>query len=88
MMCDLHPSGTRTMMHAMAEADLRDVLPRIQVPTLLLYGESDARSPLDIAEALHASIPGSQLVVLPDVGHFANAERPDEFDEAVRSFLL
>jgi len=88
MMCDLHPAGTRTMMHAMAEADLRDVLPRIQVPTLLLYGESDARSPLDIAEALHAGIPGSQLVVLPGVGHFANAERPREFNEAVRRFLL
>jgi pimeloyl-ACP methyl ester carboxylesterase len=88
MMADLHPGGTRTMLRAMAEADLRDVLPRIRVPTLLLYGELDTRSPLPVAEELHASIPGSQLVVLPGVGHVANAERPDEFNRAVRAFLL
>jgi pimeloyl-ACP methyl ester carboxylesterase len=88
MICGLHPAGTRTMLHAMAVADLRDVLPRIDVPTLLLYGELDTRSPLSVAEALHASIPSSQLVVLPAVGHLANAERPDEFNEAVRAFAL
>ncbi len=49
-----------------------------------------ARRPLAprVAEELHAGIPGSELVVLPGVGHFANAERPDEFNAAVRSFLL
>lgn len=87
MMSDLHPEGTRAMLHAVAEADLRDVLPRIDVPTLLLYGELDRRSSLDVAEALHASIPDSQLVVLPDVGHLANAERPDEFNAQVRGFV-
>ena len=87
MMCDLRPDGTRTMLHAVAEADLRDVLPRIRVPTLLLYGERDRRSPLAVAEALHASIPDSRLVVLPGVGHLANVERPDEWDAAVRAFL-
>ena len=87
MMCDLRPDGTRTMLHAVAEADLRDVLPRIRVPTLLLYGERDRRSPLAVAEALHASIPDSRLVVLPGVGHRANVERPDEWDAAVRAFL-
>jgi pimeloyl-ACP methyl ester carboxylesterase len=85
---DLRPDGTRTMLRAMATADLRDVLPRIEVPTLLLYGELDVRSPLDVGEELHARIPGAQLVVLPGVGHLASAERPDEFNAAVRSFLL
>jgi hypothetical protein len=31
-------------MQAFAEADLRDVLPRIDVSTLLLYGDKDVRS--------------------------------------------
>ena len=87
IMCDLHPDGSRTMLSAMAEADLRDVLPRVGVPTLLLYGELDIRSPLDIAEQLRRSIPGARLVVLPGVGHLASAERPDEFNAAVRGFL-
>jgi pimeloyl-ACP methyl ester carboxylesterase len=85
---DLRPDGTRTMLRAMAKADLRDVLPRIEVPTLLLYGELDVRSPLNVAEELHARIPGSQLVLLPRVGHLASAERPHEFNAAVRSFLV
>jgi pimeloyl-ACP methyl ester carboxylesterase len=88
IMGDIHPSGTRTMLRAMAAADLRDVLPRIEVPTLLLWGELDTRSPLRVAEELHAAIPRSELVVLPGVGHLASAERPNEFNAAVRRFLL
>jgi pimeloyl-ACP methyl ester carboxylesterase len=57
------------MLHSFAEADLREVLPRIQVPTLLLYGDADRRSPLEVvARDLHAKIPGSRLVILPGGG--------------------
>ncbi len=75
------------MAHALAEADLRDVLPRIEVPTLLLYGDADPRSPLSVAEDLHAAIPTSRLVVLPGVGHMSNLEAPARFNSEVRSFL-
>jgi pimeloyl-ACP methyl ester carboxylesterase len=81
-----HPRGFRAMARASAE-DVRDVLATIDVPTLLLYGERDVRAPLTVAETLHAAIPGSRLVVLPDVGHVCNVEAPDEFNAAVRDFL-
>jgi pimeloyl-ACP methyl ester carboxylesterase len=84
---EMRPAGARPMLHALAEADLRDVLPTIAVPTLLLYGAEDARSPLPVAEAMHASIPTSSLVVLPDVGHQSNVETPGPFNDAVRAFL-
>lgn len=87
LMCDVHASANVTAMRAMAEADLRDVLPRLDVPTLLLYGEADKRSPLAVANELHAQIPGSTLVVLPNVGHLSNFEAADRFDDEVRSFL-
>jgi pimeloyl-ACP methyl ester carboxylesterase len=87
LMSDVRPAGAAIMLRAMAEADLRDVLPRVAVPTLLLYGELDARSPLTVGEELHASIPGSSLVVLPGVGHASSFEAPDEFNREVRSFL-
>lgn len=87
VMSEFHPAGYRAMAHALAEADLRDVLPRIDVPTLLLYGQVDRRSPLSVAEGLHAGIPASTLVVLPGVGHLANLEAPDSFNAEVRSFL-
>ena len=82
-----HPAGARTMLHAMAAADLRDVLPRIEVPTLLLCGEEDRRSPPSVAEELHARIPGSELVFIGGAGHQCNMEAPAAFDRAIRAFL-
>jgi pimeloyl-ACP methyl ester carboxylesterase len=87
MMSDFHPAGYRAMARSMAEADLREVLPLIDIPTLLLYGNVDRRSPLTVAEDLHAAIPDSELVVLTGVGHLSNAEAPDRFCAEVRSFL-
>src|SRR5262245_4097270 len=45
------PAGFRIMARASAEADLRDVLARVKVPTLLLYGDGDVRAPLPVAAA-------------------------------------
>jgi pimeloyl-ACP methyl ester carboxylesterase len=74
------------MARASAE-DLREVLPHIQVPTLLVYGDKDVRAPLAVAEDLNAAISGSTLVVLPDAGHVCNIEAPDDFNREVRNFL-
>jgi pimeloyl-ACP methyl ester carboxylesterase len=87
MMSEFHPAGYRVMAHAVAEADLRPVLPRIAVPTLLLYGDRDARSPLAVAEALRDAIRTAQLVVMPGVGHLSNVEAPERFNAEVRAFL-
>ena len=84
---DFHPHGFRLMARSLADTDHRDLLPQIEAPTLLIWGEEDARSPLDVAEQLHAAIPGSRLVVIPDAGHVSNLERPGRFNEALRSFL-
>ncbi|MGI8721624.1 MAG: alpha/beta fold hydrolase [Geodermatophilaceae bacterium] len=45
------------------------------------------RSPMDVAKDLHAQIRGSQLVVLPEVGHGINSEAPERFNAAAREFL-
>lgn len=87
MMLDTRPAGMRAALRAFAEADLRDVLPTIAVPTLLLYGAADQRSPQHVAKDLHAHIPDSQLVVLPATGHDSNLEAPTAFNTAVRRFL-
>lgn len=84
---DLRPSGFRPVTEAFFAADLRDVLPRITVPTLLIYGDADARSPRHVAQDLHQQIRGSRLVVLPDAGHGVNEEAPEAFNAVVRDFL-
>ena len=88
IMSEIRPAGTRTMARALAEADLRDLLPRIEAPTLLIYGDADERSPLDIANKLHATIPRSSLTVMPGLGHECFLESAEALDTEVRSFLL
>lgn len=87
VMSGARPAATRTMAHALAESDLRDVLTGIDVPTLLVYGDADARSPLSVADELHHSIPGSTMAVLPGLGHECYLESPDTFTAEVRTFL-
>lgn len=70
----------------MAEADQRDLLGGIAVPTLLIWGELDARSPLSVARRFAQAIPDTKLVVIPGCGHVSNLERPEQFNEAVREF--
>ncbi len=84
---EFHPVGARTMARAFAEADLREVLPSIEVPTLLLYGEHDPRSPLHVAAELHDQIPKSELQVIPGAGHMTNYDDPQRFNDAVLTFL-
>jgi pimeloyl-ACP methyl ester carboxylesterase len=82
-----HPAGFRAMARALAE-DIRDALPRVNAPTLVVCGDADERAPLVVAETLHAAISGSKLVVLPGVGHVCNLEAPAAFNDAARTFLL
>jgi pimeloyl-ACP methyl ester carboxylesterase len=76
----------RTEVALMAEADQRDLLPHIAVPTLLIWGEDDVRSPLTVARQFERAIPGATLVVLPRCGHVSNLEQPELFNEALREF--
>ena len=82
----VRPESMRTQLSLMAETDQRDLLPRIAVPTLLLWGELDARSPLTVARQFEQAIAGAQPVPIPGCGHVSNLERPREFNEAVREF--
>ncbi|WP_406864626.1 alpha/beta hydrolase [Streptomyces sp. HUAS MG47] len=83
---DVRPETMAAQLSLMAEADQTDLLPRITVPTLLLWGERDTRSPLEVAHAFREAIPHTELVVIPSVGHVSNLEAPEAFTAAVRAF--
>ncbi|HEY1277011.1 MAG TPA: alpha/beta fold hydrolase [Thermoleophilaceae bacterium] len=86
MAADVRPASMSTALTAMSEADQRDLLAHIDVPTLLVWGELDARAPLRIARQFERAIPDTRLVVIPGAGHVSNLERPEAFNEAVREF--
>ncbi|MET0727097.1 MAG: alpha/beta hydrolase [Acidimicrobiales bacterium] len=87
IMSDIRPAATRTMANALAEADLRDALSHVAVPTLLINGDADERSPVDVAQQLHEAIPGSALTVLAGLGHGCYLESAAAFEAAIRPFL-
>jgi pimeloyl-ACP methyl ester carboxylesterase len=80
------PATVRAAGHIAAETDLRAMLPSIDIPTLLVHGDADARSPLSAAMAIHAAIPGSEIVVLPGLGHACIMEDPEACSAAIRRF--
>jgi pimeloyl-ACP methyl ester carboxylesterase len=88
IMSAFHPAGFRLMALSSARSDTRDLLPEIRVPTLLIWGGADARSPLGVAHQIHGAMPGARLAVIPGAGHLSNVEAPDQFNAEVRDFCL
>jgi pimeloyl-ACP methyl ester carboxylesterase len=80
------PASLARQLSVMAEADERDLLPTIAVPTLLIWGDADTRSPLSVARQFETAIADAELVLIPDAGHVSNLEQPGSFNEALRSF--
>ena len=88
MMLGTPPAGAAAALRAMAvRRDQTDLLPSIDVPTLIVVGSEDAITPPADAEAMSAKIAGSRLVVLEGAGHLSNVERPEEFNRALEEFL-
>ncbi|WP_254841237.1 alpha/beta fold hydrolase [Natronomonas marina] len=68
--------------------DVRDRLGEIEIPGLALCGEHDPMTPPRFAEYLADEMPDCEYVEIAAAAHMPMLERPDVFDDAVRSFLL
>ncbi len=67
--------------------DIRDILPGISAPTLLIWGELDDDTPLSDGRIMERLIPDSGLVVFAGAGHFAYADDAGRFCRVVTNFL-
>jgi len=65
----------------------RTRLAEIRVPTLVVVADADVPDILAQADLLHRSVAGAQKVVIPDVAHAPNMERPAPFNQLVLQFL-
>lgn len=73
---------------AFGNTDFCDDLAQVTVPAMVLHGDSDAIVPYEGSGArTHATIPGSQLVVLPGAPHGCNVSHADAFNDALLQFL-
>jgi 3-oxoadipate enol-lactonase len=88
MMLGTSPEGAAAALRAMAvRRDQTDLLPSVNVPTLILVGSEDSITPHADSEAMRAKIAGSRLVVVEGAGHLSNVEQPEQFDRALVEFL-
>jgi len=72
----------------MYERSLPWLLPRLRMPTLLLWGREDRIVPLECGELYQRRIPGSRLEIIDRCGHSPPLEKPEEFTRLVSDFLL
>lgn len=62
-------------------------LNQINIPVMILVGESDQITPLEAAQKMQDLITGSSLQVIEKAGHLSNLENPTSFNEHVQGFL-
>jgi class 3 adenylate cyclase len=67
--------------------DIRDVLPAVRVPTLVMHHEDDGLIPFSNSEYLAAAVPGARLVNCGSGGHYFWSADIDSVVGDIRSFL-
>lgn len=70
-----------------ARPDSRPLLPRIEVPTLVLVGDRDPLTPPMRSREIADGIPGARLVVVPRCGHAATLEQPEAVSAELAAWL-
>jgi pimeloyl-ACP methyl ester carboxylesterase len=76
-----------TLMTLAARTDTTPFLENIHIPVLILVGEEDKLTPPELSVSMNRKIKGSELIAIPDSGHFPNMENPSAFNGAIRNFL-
>ncbi len=82
------PAATyRKAVALLTTFDRRELLPRVDVPTLVLAGADDRTAPASVMQRMTEKIPGAEYVVLDGCGHLGPMDQPDEFNQALGGFL-
>jgi pimeloyl-ACP methyl ester carboxylesterase len=80
--------GTLDCINAFGRTDFRGDLARVNVPTLVVHGDSDAIVPFEVSgKRTHETIVGSQLVIVEGGPHGLNATHASQFNAALLEFL-
>ena len=81
------PEVLRKTMVSLVNTDLRDIIHKIECPTLLIWGDKDTATPLSDAKIIESKIKDAGLCVLEGTGHYSFCEKPYEAHAIVRSFI-
>jgi acetolactate synthase I/II/III large subunit len=82
------PAMYRACWQQLLRADLRPMLPTIDVPLLLVGGSLDPVTPTHpLLTTIAEVLPCARLVELPGASHFSNLDQPEAFTAALRAHL-
>lgn len=77
----------RQQRAVMGRADLRELLPTIDCPTTVVHGADDRLIPVEMGAEIAGAIPGAELTVVEDAGHFVFFEQPEVMASVVADVL-
>jgi sigma-B regulation protein RsbQ len=85
--CRVDPRVMRTFARVTFLSDVRDLLPLVTVPSLIVQCSDDALAPLAVGDYLSAQLAESELVVLTATGHVPQASAPRETADVILRYL-
>ena len=80
------PQMAQTLIDMVLETDVRDLLPTLRVPTLVLH-RAEEFVPVECARYMAERVPGARLVVLPGMDHIPFYGDADGYAEEIEEFL-
>jgi pimeloyl-ACP methyl ester carboxylesterase len=83
----MRPDVTFRIARMIFESDLRHLLPRISVPTILVHSSDDIAVPKDVGHYLHDTIIGSKLLWIDAKGHLPHLSAPAVVRHALAGIL-
>lgn len=86
-MAKIDPAAYRIGAEAVWLADQRDRAQEIGAPTLVIVGDQDLVTPIDLSSELVDLVPDARMQVIAGAGHLTNLEKPLEFDRIVDQFI-
>ena len=81
------PGIMRSILVKTVNEDMRQCMPDMKAPTLLIWGENDTDTPVSDGKQMEKLIPDAGLVVLKNAGHFSFLDKAYEFNIIVDHFL-
>lgn len=81
------PAIASTILMDQSLRDYRELLPQIEVPALVLFGEDDRLTSPRAGKYIASQIPGARLRTFPNSSHCPFWEEPADFNAAVAGFL-
>lgn len=84
---DLDENTKQTMLNLIS-TDLKQILPQIKIPTLIIWGREDKITPLLDGELMHQLIKNSTLYIVKSAKHSPQFTNPEEVMNAILNFAF